>query len=135
MVDGTENPYSNLYSQKMHEVQKHMTLTEHGYLGYAVIVNKKFWDGLPADLRGQLDKAMLEATAYANRIAKEDNDSALARIKTSGKTQVYTPTAQERLAIKKAMVKMHKEMEMESRIGKETIDEVYRETAFDPTKR
>ncbi len=132
VVDGTENPHSNLYSQKMHEVQKHMTLTEHGYLGYAVIVNKKFWDGLPADLRGQLDKAMLESTAYANRIAKEDNDSALAKIKASGKTQVYTPTPQERLAIKKAMVKVHKEME--SRIGKETIDEVYRETAFDPTK-
>jgi hypothetical protein len=49
VVDGTENPISNLYTQKMHEVQKHLTLTDHGYLGYAVIVNKKFWDGLPAD--------------------------------------------------------------------------------------
>ncbi len=54
MVDGTENPISNLYTQKMHEVQKHMTLTEHGYLGYAVIVNKKFWDSLPADIRSSL---------------------------------------------------------------------------------
>ncbi|MBL8416209.1 MAG: DctP family TRAP transporter solute-binding subunit, partial [Propionivibrio sp.] len=45
VVDGTENPMSNLYTQKMHEVQKHLTITEHGYLGYAVIVNKKFWDG------------------------------------------------------------------------------------------
>ena len=51
VVDGTENPISNLYTQKMHEVQKHLTLTEHGYLGYAVITNKKFWDGLPADIR------------------------------------------------------------------------------------
>jgi C4-dicarboxylate-binding protein DctP len=54
VVDGTENPPSNLYTQKMHEVQKHLSLTNHGYLGYAVIVNKKFWDGLPADVRGQL---------------------------------------------------------------------------------
>jgi C4-dicarboxylate-binding protein DctP len=74
VVDGTENPHSNLYTQKMHEVQKHMTLSEHGYLGYAVITNKKFWDGLPADVRGQLEQAMKEATDYANKIAKEEND-------------------------------------------------------------
>jgi hypothetical protein len=55
VVDGTENPISNLYTQKMHEVQKYLTLTDHGYLGYAVIVNKKFWDGLPADIRKQLE--------------------------------------------------------------------------------
>ena len=118
VVDGTENPHSNLYTQKMHEVQKHMTVTDHGYLGYAVITNKKFWDGLPADVRGQLEKAMEEATAYANKIAKEENDGALEKVKASGKTQVYVPTPAERLALKKAMVPVHKEME--SRIGKET---------------
>jgi len=74
VVDGTENPISNLYTQKMHEVQKHLTITEHGYLGYAVIVNKKFWDGLPADIRGQLETAMKESTVYANKIAKEQNE-------------------------------------------------------------
>ncbi|HEX4859068.1 MAG TPA: DctP family TRAP transporter solute-binding subunit, partial [Usitatibacteraceae bacterium] len=73
VVDGTENPHSNLYTQKMHEVQKHMSVTDHGYLGYAVITNKKFWDGLPADVRGQLEAAMKDATAYANKIAKEEN--------------------------------------------------------------
>jgi len=132
VVDGTENPHSNLYTQKMHEVQKHMTVTDHGYLGYAVITNKKFWDGLPADVRGQLEKAMEEATVYANKIAKEENDASLEKVKASGKTQVYVPTAAERLALKKAMVKVHKEME--SRIGKEVIEEVYKETGFDPGK-
>jgi C4-dicarboxylate-binding protein DctP len=132
VVDGTENPHSNLYTQKMYEVQKNMTLTDHGYLGYAVITNKKFWDGLPADVRGQLEQAMKEATVYANKIAKEENDAALEKVRASGKTQIYTPTPAERLALKKAMVKVHKEME--SRIGKETLDEVYKETGFDPTK-
>ena len=132
VVDGTENPHSNLYTQKMHEVQKHMTLSDHGYLGYAVITNKKFWDGLPADVRGQLEQAMKEATDYANKIAKEENDQSLEKVRASGKTQIYTPTPAERLAIKKAMVKVHKEME--SRIGKETIDTVYKATGFDPTK-
>ena len=132
VVDGTENPHSNLYTQKMHEVQKHMTLSDHGYLGYAVITNKKFWDGLPADVRGQLEKAMQEATVFANKIAKEENDGALEKVKASGKTQVYTPTPAERMALKKAMVKVHKEME--SRIGKDTIDAVYKATGFDPGK-
>ena len=70
VVDGTENPPSNMYTQKIHEVQKYITLSDHGYIGYAVIANKKFWDGLPADVRGQLEKAMAEATAYANEIAQ-----------------------------------------------------------------
>ncbi|MBI3145806.1 MAG: TRAP transporter substrate-binding protein, partial [Pseudogulbenkiania sp.] len=104
VVDGTENPPSNMYTQKMHEVQKNLTVTNHGYLGYAVIVNKKFWDGLPADVRGQLEGAMKDATIYANKIAKQKNDEDLADIAKSGKTQVYTPTAPERMAIKKAMV-------------------------------
>ena len=132
VVDGTENPPSNLYTQKMYEVQKNVSLTDHGYLGYAVITNKKFWDGLPADVRGQLEKAMEEATEYANKIAKEENDTSMAKVKASGKTDVYTPTPQERMALKKAMIKVHKEME--SRIGADTLREVYKETGFDPSK-
>ncbi len=132
VVDGTENPHSNLYTQKMHEVQKYMTVSDHGYLGYAVITNKKFWDGLPADVRGQLEQAMKEATDYANKIAEEENATALEAVRKSGKTQIYVPTPAERLALKKAMLKVHKEME--PRIGKEMIDSVYKETGFDPNK-
>ena len=132
VVDGTENPISNLYTQKMHEVQKNLTLTEHGYLGYAVIVNKKFWDGLPADLRGQLETAMKEATVFANKIAKEQNDKDLELVKKSGKTQVYVPTKEERLAFKKALMPVHQKME--SRIGADLIKSIYKETGFDPTK-
>ncbi|MBL8487604.1 MAG: TRAP transporter substrate-binding protein [Rhodocyclaceae bacterium] len=132
VVDGTENPISNLYTQKMHEVQKHLTLTEHGYLGYAVIVNKKFWEGLPGDVRGQLEQAMGEATKYANSIAREQNDKDLEAVKKSGKTTVYSPTKEERMAFKKALVPVHQKME--SRIGKEVIQSVYKETGFDPGK-
>jgi C4-dicarboxylate-binding protein DctP len=130
VVDGTENPPSNLYTQKMHEVQKNVTVSNHGYLGYAVIVNKKFWDGLPADVRAGLEASMVEATKYANQIAKEENDASLEKVKASGKTQVYVPTAQEKAAWKKALVSVHKDME--SRIGKDTIQSVYAETGFKP---
>ncbi len=132
VVDGTENPHSNLYTQKMHEVQKYVTLTDHGYLGYAVIVNKKFWDGLPPDIRKQLDEAMAQATRYANQIAKVENDNALEAVKKSGKTTVYQPTKEERDAFKRALIGVHKTME--SRVGKQTIESIYQATGFNPAK-
>jgi len=132
VVDGTENPLSNFYTQKMHEVQKHLTLSNHGYLGYAVIVNKKFWDGLPADVRGQLEEAMKKATIYANQIAQDENDKSLDGVKKSGKTTVYVPTKEERMALKKAMAPVH--LKMADRVGKETLQQFYSATGFDPAK-
>jgi C4-dicarboxylate-binding protein DctP len=130
VVDGSENPPSNFYTQKMQEVQKHLTLTDHGVIEYAVIVNKKFWDGLPADVRTTLEAAMKDATKYANDIARKENEDALAAVKASGKTEIITLTPQEKAAWKKALVVVHKENE--SRIGKETIEAVYKETGFKP---
>jgi len=130
VVDGTENPPSNFYTQKMHEVQKYLALTDHGYLGYAVIVNKKFWDGLPADIRTTLEGAMKDATKYANDIAKKENDDALAAVKASGKTEIIALSPAEKAAWKKAALAVHKENE--SRVGKETLETVYKETGFKP---
>ncbi|MBI4967103.1 MAG: TRAP transporter substrate-binding protein [Rhodospirillales bacterium] len=127
VVDGTENPPSNMFTQKMHEVQKYAALTNHGYIGYAVIVNKKFWEGMPADVRAALEKAMAEATVFANDVAQKDNDDALAAIKASGKTEVYQPTKDEMDAWRKALLPVHKEME--ARVGKEAIEMVQKVAA------
>ncbi|MFY9476728.1 MAG: TRAP transporter substrate-binding protein [Aquabacterium sp.] len=128
VVDGTENPPSNLYTQKMHEVQRHVSVTNHGYLGYAVVVNKKFWDGLPGAVRNALIKAMGEATKVANDTAFNDNQDALAKVKASGKTTVYVPTIGERFQLKKALVPVHKQLA--SRVGDETIQDIYNATGF-----
>jgi len=128
VVNGTENPPSNLYTQKMHEVQKYVTVSDHGYLGYAVIVNKKFWESLPADIRGQLESAMKDATKFANDVAKKDNDEALAGVKKSGRSQIITLTPQEKADWKKAMDKAHKENM--TRIGADIVNEVYKETGY-----
>jgi C4-dicarboxylate-binding protein DctP len=114
----------------MQEVQKYLALTDHGYLGYAVIVNKKFWDGIPADIRTQLEGAMKDATKYANEIAKKENDDAIEAVRKSGKTEILTLTAEQKAALKKALVPVHKENE--SRIGKDIIAEVYKATGFQP---
>jgi C4-dicarboxylate-binding protein DctP len=126
VVDGQENTWSNIYTQKMHEVQKYATVTNHGYIGYVVVVNKKFWDGLPADVRGQLEKAMNEATVYSNKIAATENAEGLEEIKKSGKTQIIVPTAAEMAAMRKAMEPLYQDMA--SRVGKQLIDDVVKAT-------
>jgi C4-dicarboxylate-binding protein DctP len=131
-VDGTENPASNFLTQQMQDVQKHLSVTHHGYVGYAVIVNKKFWDRLPADVRATLTAALREATIFANDIALGANIDALEAIERTGKTQVLRLTAQERTAWKKALLPVHREME--SRIGRSLIQAIYKETGFDPDK-
>ncbi|MBA4742362.1 MAG: DctP family TRAP transporter solute-binding subunit [Azoarcus sp.] len=130
VVDGTENPHSNLYTQRMHEVQPYLALTEHGYLGYAVIVNKRFWDNLPRGVRRQIERAMREATTYANRIAREENQLALEAIRAAGTTDIHVLDAAARADFRRALLPVHRSAA--ARIGEELLAEVYRATGFDP---
>lgn len=127
VIDGAENSLPNIYSQKFYEVQKYLTVSNHGYGAYAVIVNKKFWDGLPADLRGILEKAMKEATDFENKLTQEEEDETLQKIKASGKIEIYTLTKAESEAWRKAMLPVHKTME--KRIGAEWIQEISKEAS------
>ncbi len=126
VVDGQENTPSNMYTMKFDQVQKYTMLTNHGYIGYVVVANKKFWDGLPADIRGQLTKAMNEATAYGNGISETENSEALDEMKKSGKTQIIIPTAAQNAAMRKAMEPVY--ADVAKRVGKQLIDEVLKET-------
>jgi C4-dicarboxylate-binding protein DctP len=130
VVDGQENTWSNIYTQKMHEVQKYMTVTNHGYIGYVVVVNKKFWDGLPPDIRDELTKAMKEATAYGNGASAQDNEEALEAIKKTGKSEIITLTPEQNEAMRKAMMPVYKEVA--SRVGQPLIDEFLKETGQAP---
>ncbi|HEY2424973.1 MAG TPA: DctP family TRAP transporter solute-binding subunit [Pseudolabrys sp.] len=120
VVDGCENTPSNYLTQKFHEVQKHITVSYHAHLQYAVVVNSKFWNGLPADIRVQLDKAMAEATAYTNSIARKENEDALAEIKASGKTTLHYLTDDQRKAWQVAMAPTYKWAK--GRVGGEVLD-------------
>jgi C4-dicarboxylate-binding protein DctP len=126
VVDGQENTWSNIYTQKMHEVQKYITETNHGYIGYVVVVNKKFWDGLPADVRDQLAKAMKEATDFNNAQSQKENEDALAEIKKSGKSEIIKLTPEQDTAMRKAMEPVYGDVA--SRVGQPLIDEFLKET-------
>jgi len=126
VVDGQENTWSNIYTQKMHEVQKYITNTNHGYIGYVVVTNKKFWDGLPADIRASCEKAMKEATAYGNGQSAKENEEALVEIKKSGKSEIITLTPEQDAAMRKAVDPVYKDVA--SRVGQPLIDEFLKET-------
>lgn len=132
VLDGTENPPSNLYTQRMHEVQRHVTVSNHGWLGYAVIVNRRFWDGLPRDVRAELERALADATQLEQRLAREKNDEDLARVRAAGTTEVHLATAAERLALKRALVPVH--ARMAPRIGADLLQAIYRATSFEPDR-
>jgi C4-dicarboxylate-binding protein DctP len=119
VIDGTEGPLSNLYTQKQYEVQKHVTLTFHTISNYVVVVNKPFWDGLPPATRTMLEGAMKDATALNDRVSAKDEAAAIAAIKASGKSEIYTPTPAEKELWMKAMRPVQDEMA--SRVKKETI--------------
>ncbi|MGG7604396.1 TRAP transporter substrate-binding protein [Massilia sp. BKSP1R2A-1] len=125
VVQGTENTPSNMFTQRMHETQKHLTVSNHGYLGYAVIVNKKFWDGLPAATRRILERAMAEATAYEKTIAQRTNDEALEAIRRAGTTTIHTLSPQQQAEWRKAMAPVY--ARVEERIGKDLVQAIRRE--------
>ncbi|MCE4556435.1 DctP family TRAP transporter solute-binding subunit [Pelomonas sp. P8] len=123
VVDGTENILSSYTSQKYFEVQKHITLTNHTHTGYAAIVNKKFWDGLPADIRAALTEAMKQASDYELQQVTQENQDALAALRKNQRVQVHDLTDAERDLWRTTLLPVHKEME--ARIGGGLLSRVY----------
>jgi len=119
VVNGAENPYSNIYSQKMYEVQKYITESNHGLLDYMVITNTKFWNGLPDDVRSELRKIMDEVSAEVNRQAAALNQSDKERILAAGTTEIISLTPEQRAKWRKAMQPVWKQFEGE--IGADRI--------------
>lgn len=124
VIDGADYPgLNNLFTQKIYEVQKYVTLSGHSYLGYGVIMNKKFWDGLAPDLRQVITQAVADATAKNNTLVREESERALKAMEASGKTTFITLTEAERAAWKKLMVPVHEEFA--SQIGTELLRQTY----------
>ena len=119
-VDGQENTWSNIYSQKFYEAQKDITETDHGVIDYMVVTNAAFWQGLPPDIRKVLDECMAEATAYANKEAMKLNEMDKQKIAASGRSQIITLTKAQKAEWRKAMLPVYKQFE--GQIGKPLID-------------
>ncbi|MFI5011077.1 MAG: DctP family TRAP transporter solute-binding subunit [Hyphomicrobiales bacterium] len=131
VVDGEDNVPSNILTQRFYEVQKYLTVSYHGRLTYALVTNKKFWDGLPEDVRAPLMRAVKESTDYFDETAAKDNADALEKIKASGKVQVHVLTPEEKQAWVAKLMPVH--TEMQSRFGKDFIEQIYKASGFTPS--
>jgi C4-dicarboxylate-binding protein DctP len=120
VVDGAENPWSNIYTKKFYEVQKYITESDHGVLDYMVVTNANWWNGLPADVREGLAKAMNEAIAYGNKIALTEDQDYRAKVIAAKKAKVIKLTKAEKAEWRKAMKPVWAQFEPE--IGKDLID-------------
>jgi C4-dicarboxylate-binding protein DctP len=119
VVDGAENPWSNAYSQKFFEVQPYFTESDHGYLGYMVVANAKFWSGLPDDVRKTLEEILTEVTVEVDKSAQAFSDGDRQKIKDSGKTEILPLSAEQRAAWKAAMKPVYDKFT--DKIGKEIV--------------
>jgi C4-dicarboxylate-binding protein DctP len=104
VVNGQENPYSNIESQNMHTVQSHITESNHGYIGYVLVVNNQFFDSLPPDLQEVVQASADEASTYNREVAARLNQEARATIEAAGTTTILDLTPEERQAFKDAVV-------------------------------
>ncbi len=127
VVDGQENTWSNIYSQKFHEVQKYITETNHGVIDYMVVANTKFWSGLPPDVRAVLEKTMVEVTAEVNRITEDLNQGDKKKIIAAGTSQIITLTKAQQAAWRKTMEPLYKKFEDE--IGQDLINAALKSNA------
>jgi C4-dicarboxylate-binding protein DctP len=125
VIDGQENTNSNIFTKKFHEVQKYLTVSNHGYLGYLVVMSKKFWNSLPADLQAKVTQAMKEATDKEREYADELNTKQFNEIKEyakkTGKLEVFTLTDSQRAAWKDAVSKIYPEFYSNRKIGEDLI--------------
>jgi len=126
VIDGQENTNSNIFTKKFYEVQSHLSVTNHGYLGYLVVMSKKFWESLPADLQKNVKQAMKEATAKERIWAQELNDSQFAKIqeyaKKTGKLEIHNLSAEQIQAWRDAVSPIYSQFYDDAMIGKSLID-------------
>ncbi|MBA3056635.1 MAG: DctP family TRAP transporter solute-binding subunit [Gammaproteobacteria bacterium] len=117
VVDGTENPASNFWTQRMHEVQTDLSLTEHGYLGYAVVANQRLWMSLADNDRTLVERALQDAIIFGNLIADTQNDKALAALREAGTTRIHTLTSAQRARLAKAVEPVHQALAQRIGLG------------------
>ncbi|MFB5673469.1 DctP family TRAP transporter solute-binding subunit [Paenibacillus terreus] len=123
-VDAEENTISNIYSKRLYEVQQHLTVTNHSYLGYGVLMNRQFWEELPPDLQRQIQSAMEETETWANRNATEINRRQWSSIKNSSGMEIVYPDDKTLQEWRTAWMPLYEQFR--AAIGPELIDEVER---------
>ena len=118
VMDGQENPFTQIYSAKFQEVQKFISLTGHVYTPAYATVGAKKWAALPADVRGTLEAVAKETQSFVYEKAAKDDEELLGKIKAAG-VQVNTPNKDSFITASKPV---YEEFAREVKGAKEVID-------------
>jgi TRAP-type transport system periplasmic protein len=118
VMDGQENPFTQIYSAKFQEVQKFLSLTGHVYTPAYVVVGTKKWESMPADVRKILEECAKETQAFVYKTAERDENELLGRLRSAG-MQVNTPNKD---AFIKASRPVYDEFAKEVAGSKDVID-------------
>ncbi len=97
-VDGQENPYSVILSNKFYEVQKYVSGTNHVYGANIILVSRKFWDKLSPTEQKILHDAAVEARDYQRQVSRAAADKAVGELTAKGMLfNEVAPAEQERM--------------------------------------
>jgi C4-dicarboxylate-binding protein DctP len=118
-VQGAENPWSNIYSKQLHNVQPFITETNHGVLDYMLVSNPRFWYGIPHQVRVKLEGIIDEVTYEVNRQAEAANQADRDRIAAAAGTQIIALSDEQRDAWRQAMQPVWQQFE--TAIGRDVI--------------
>lgn len=123
-TDSQENTLSNIYSKKLYGVQNYLTISNHGFLGYGVLMNQQFWDELPPDIQVQIQRAMQETTEWLWKKSDEMNRQLLTEVKENSSISVYKLSPAEKKQWMNEMTVIYPKFE--PMIGAELMDKMKR---------
>lgn len=119
-VDGEENTISNIYTQRFDQVQKYLTISNHGYIGYVVLTNSEFWNNLPAEVRKILEETLIEVTVWQQRKAEEVNNNHLEELKKQGQLKIHLLSPDEEKMWQQELLPVYDRLALE--VGPEWAD-------------
>jgi C4-dicarboxylate-binding protein DctP len=121
-LNGEENTISNIYSKKFFDVQSHLTISNHGFLGYAVIMNEDFWKKLSVDQQKIISEALIETTHWNQTHSFKMNEEQLGSIEKQSGIEIYHLTDEEKRKWADQWETVYEEFEEE--IGKDLMKEM-----------
>lgn len=125
VVDGQENPIKTIYLNQLYEVQDYMMLSDHGFLGYAVVANQEWFEGLPEDIQEAIRTSMADAAEVQRQILRDEEGDMLQAIEDDGTTEIIELTEEEKDAFREMVMSVHEEFA--DRVGPDLLEMTYEE--------
>ncbi|MBB6453526.1 C4-dicarboxylate-binding protein DctP [Salirhabdus euzebyi] len=123
-INGQENTLSNIYTKKFYQKQKYLTMSNHGYLGYVVLINTEFWEGLQPEIQEVIKKSLQETTEWVSRHSIEMNDQHSRNLKQLKSIEIHTLNQEQKRLWREAIKPVYEDAAPV--VGYELMKELYK---------